>query len=90
MSVAFEDDGCTGFINGWGGLDWRVCCDAHDFAFHTGTTLNDFVVANLELWHCVATQDIFAATLMFIGVMTGGALFFFFGRKKGKTDGRKQ
>ena len=83
MLPDLTDDGCTGFLNGWGGLDWRSCCDTHDWAFHTGTSLPDFLSANFDLWRCVAERDIFAASIITIGVMTGGAVFFIFGRKKG-------
>ncbi|HEV7416235.1 MAG TPA: hypothetical protein VGN98_08750 [Tianweitania sediminis] len=74
----FENHGCTLFPDGWGGVTWRACCDVHDEAFATGATLTEFLNANVDLWQCVAEQgDIFAATLVLIGVMTGGALFFF-------------
>lgn len=83
----FENDGCTSFLDGWGGLSWRACCDVHDEAFATGHTLKEFIVANYELWKCVAVQDIFAATLVLVATMTVGALFFFFGVKKAKPAG---
>jgi ABC-type iron transport system FetAB permease component len=78
----FENDGCTMFFNGWGGLSWQTCCDVHDEAFATGTSVQEFLIANYELWRCIAVQDIFAATIAVVGVMTGGAAFFFFGRKR--------
>ena len=81
--AVFEDDGCTLFPDGFFGYDWRACCDVHDEAFATGVSVKEFFIANYDLWHCVATQgDIFVATIVTIGVMTGGALFFFFGKKR--------
>lgn len=77
------DDGCTGWVDGWGGVQWRPCCDAHDWVFHTGTTWWDFIRANLELWWCVAQTDMFAATIMLFGVSSPVAMWLFFrGRKK--------
>lgn len=78
--AAFEDDGCTF----WPDVTWRACCDAHDEAFATGTTLGEFLEANWNLFTCVVPFDPIAATIMFLAVMTGGALFFFFGRKREK------
>lgn len=82
MTDPFLDDGCTGFLNGWGGLSWRACCDAHDIAFATGSNWGDFIAANAELYRCVARHDIFAATLMLIAVMTIGIAFFWLGPKR--------
>jgi hypothetical protein len=74
----FEDDGCTFWLD----RTWRACCDIHDAAFASGTTLQQFWDANVALLECVAPFDPIAAALMFVGCMTGGALFFFFGRKR--------
>lgn len=81
MTDPFLDDGCTGFLDGWGGLSWRICCDVHDTQFLTGTSWTEFWQANFEFHRCVAQYDIFAATLMFLAVSTVGALFFWLGRK---------
>lgn len=74
-------DGCTGWLDGWGGLSWRICCDVHDTQFLMGASWADFIQANAELFQCVMSRDIFAATLMFPVVMTVGAFFFWFGAK---------
>ena len=74
----FENDGCTF----WPDRTWRLCCDIHDQAFATGTTPEQFWDANVALFKCVARFDPIAATIMFLACMTGGALFFFFGRKR--------
>lgn len=74
----FENDGCTLFPDG----TWRSCCDVHDQAFATGTTVQQFLSANEALFGCVWQHDPVAAVIMFVGVMTLGIPFFFLGRKK--------
>jgi hypothetical protein len=68
----FANDGCTGFIDGWGRLDWRYCCDLHDKHFAEGQDWGALLDANVRLFHCVATHDGFAAPLMSLAVMTVG------------------
>lgn len=87
MTDPFADDGCTFFIDGLGGHDWRACCDAHDAAFLAGGSLTDFVHANLELAGCVAQQSPLVAIVMLLGVMSPiGLAFFLFGPKRRNGD----
>jgi hypothetical protein len=77
----FYNDGCTGWFDGWSGVSWRACCDLHDAQFRNGDGILDFLKANIDLAYCVAQTDAFMAIPMFLGVMFGGA-FFYFTRKK--------
>lgn len=80
-----DDNGCTGWFNGWFGRDWTACCIAHDEAFATGTTFAEFVTANLDLGACVLQRGApFAAILMVAACSTIGAVFFFLGTKRPK------
>lgn len=78
----FIDDGCTFFPDQWQGQSLIECCAAHDEAMSTGTTWNEFVVSNTNLLYCAAEVSPVIAIIMFVGVMTVGALFFWFGVKK--------
>ena len=78
----FLNDGCTGWLDGWGGVSWRECCSTHDEHFLEGQHWRDFLDANVRLFHCVATYDAFAAPLMFVAVMTAGVMFFWRGKRK--------
>jgi hypothetical protein len=84
MIDPFAGDGCTGFIDGIGGANWAHCCDAHDDAFLHGETLQEFVQANRDLRDCANAEADPVGTIMFIFVMTVGALFYAFGPKKRK------
>lgn len=78
----FENDGCTLWPDTWRGIDLRSCCDVHDVAFNTGVTVVDLLKANFSLARCIWQLGAWdAAILMFIGVCTGGAAFFFIGSK---------
>lgn len=81
-ALAKPNDGCTLWFDTWLGHNIRPCCDAHDVAYGTGTTVQQFLGANVNLFECVWNQGAHVdAALMFAGVMTGGAVFFFFGAK---------
>lgn len=78
----FENDGCTLFPDGWWGVSWRACCDVHDTAFNTGRTLEQYFLANIQLFDCVAAINLVAAIIMMVGVSSPVALaLFVFGRK---------
>jgi hypothetical protein len=85
MTISMQNDGCTGWFDGWpGGPSWRHCCDAHDWAMHTGLTLEEWVAANADLGACVWQIDSFIAVFILVGVFSPiGAWLFFFGDKKG-------
>jgi hypothetical protein len=90
----FENDGCTLFPDGLFGVSWRTCCDVHDAAFQSGTTVGEFLRANWELFKCVSQYNPVIAAVMFGGVMTGGALFYFvigrqFKRKPRDEDNKR-
>jgi len=67
---------CTGW---WDGV-WRACCDAHDAAYQAG--LPKFP-ADFELFRCVwDTGHPVNATIMFVGVLVFGLLFYPFFKKR--------
>lgn len=81
----FENDGCTFWFDNWFGTITTQCCDVHDEAYSTGTTVLEFFKANYDLVVCgmhlgVPVWSILAG----IGVCTIGCIPFFFGNKKPK------
>lgn len=68
-------DGCTFWIDGWGDISWRHCCDVHDIAYLDGTVPR--TQADLELALCVAqTGHGVMALVMLVGVTVLGWLFY--------------
>lgn len=72
--LASEGDGCTLWLQGWGEISWRHCCDAHDFNYAAGM---DKIAADLDLAVCVAqTGQGPMALIMLAGVTLFGWLFY--------------
>ena len=80
----FENDGCTGWLDGWpGGPSWVACCDAHDWVMHNNSDVMEFLRGGVELAWCVSQVDAFQGVLVGIGALSPVALWFFiFGNKK--------
>lgn len=84
--MAFENDGCTGWFDGWpDGPSWLHCCVQHDWKMHSNTEITEWINANLELWWCVHQIDAFMGLIMAVGVFSpiGLALFIWGKKKKG-------
>lgn len=83
---AFENDGCTFWFDQWFDKPVRQCCDAHDQAFSVGTTVVEFIQANIAIIQCGFQQGASDwAILTGIGVFILGFPLFFLGNKTKKT-----
>ena len=76
--MGLEGDGCTLWLDGWGDLSWRQCCDIHDIAYGIGANK---IAADLDLAMCVAQSG---AGVMALIMLAGLTLFgwIFYPRKK--------
>ena len=67
-------DGCTLWLDGWGEISWRHCCDVHDIAYEVGAPKFE---ADLALAHCVASAGAAPMGLvMLFGLSVLGWLFY--------------
>lgn len=78
-----ENDGCTFWFDTWRGISLRHCCDAHDTAFATTSSLRDFTRANLDLFACGLNAGVpLWSLLALIGVFSPIAIWLYFRGKK--------
>jgi hypothetical protein len=77
-------NGCTLWPDGWRGVSWRHCCDAHDLAYLDGA---DRLTADLELAICVyrTSESWPLALTMGAGVVLFGWLFYK-GRRRRRSN----
>lgn len=75
MPPDFKSDGCTFFPDG----NYRDCCVEHDKAYYFGGTIQERLVADNELYICVADrvgpEHKLTAQIMWLGVRIGGLSF---------------
>ena len=77
------NDGCTMWFDVWRGISLRHCCDVHDQAYASSTSLLVWVRSNLELVQCgIAAGAWDWALLAGIGVSSPIALILFIRGKK--------
>jgi hypothetical protein len=74
MAQIQPGDGCTLWIDGLAGVDWRHCCEVHDAAY---SALSDKLMADLGLAQCVAQSGApIMAVVMFCGVTFFGWIWY--------------
>jgi hypothetical protein len=71
----FVSDGCSAFPDGTFSQEklWLKCCQQHDFEYWQGGTLEQRLISDKGLKHCVAqVGEPTIAALMLAGVRVGG------------------
>lgn len=77
-----DGDGCTFWLDGLAGLDWRHCCDAHDVAYYQ---LADKWTADVDLMSCVAQAGApVMGLIMFLGVTIFGGIWYWRGKRRAR------
>jgi|TARA_A100001391_G_scaffold44812_4_gene26295 hypothetical protein len=67
-------DGCTLWIDGIAGTNWRHCCEVHDAAY---SSLANKLFADLDLARCVGESGApIMAVVMFCGVTLFGWIWY--------------
>jgi hypothetical protein len=69
----FRFDGCSFWLDSFGGASWRACCQAHDYAYWCGGPAAARSAADAALGRCVAAETNAAyGALVRAGVRAGG------------------
>lgn len=69
-------NGCDFWPDGLGSLDWRICCDAHDFAYGIGGNAWERLQTDWALAVCVNEIAPGMGFVMLVGVVGAGWLFW--------------
>lgn len=76
----FHSDGCSLFPDGLNraGLEWKLCCEAHDILYWKGGTAEARAKADSLFFECILdhTGDAKLARIMYDGVRLGGSPYF--------------